>query len=270
MTRRRRGSGPNMNSLIASYVTHLEACGRSPQTISSRRKLLLRLDDELPEGLDAISTRDLEEWLAPYTGWTLYTYHTGIRDFCRFAAQSGYEFDPSDALRRPRMPDHEARPATDHEVQVALGRLTGVPLTAVTLATYAGLRCAEVSGLMRSHVTAETIWVSRKGAKAQLLPTHPQVWGMLRDRPDGLVVATRSGRRFAPSYLSCLVSDALSAVGLPELTLHKFRATFATRLARAGVHITVIQSLMGHTNVSTTQRYIRVSDDQRRSAILAL
>jgi integrase len=260
----------HMNDLIKSYVTYLKSGGRSEQTIRDRQKLLRRLDRELPEGLDAFSTQDLEQWLAPYAGWTLYTYHSAIRDFCRFAITAGHEFDASADLAQPKAPDNEPRPATAGQVQKALAMLTGVPLTAVTLAAFNGLRCAEIGGLLRSHVTAETLWVSRKGSKTQLLPTHPRVWELLRNRPAGLIVTTCGGQQFAPNYLSTVVSEALTAIGMADLTLHRFRATFATRLAMAGVHVTVIQDLMGHRSVVSTQRYIKVSSDQRRDAISAL
>lgn len=259
-----------MNPLTRSYTTHLKAAGRSPNTIRDRRNLLIRLDEELPEGLNAVSTEDLEQWLAPYTGWTLYTYHTTIRDAFRFFVTCGHDFDPSSGLAQPRPPDDEPRPATDEQVAQALAELTGVAYRAVLLAVGDGLRCGEIARLHRQHVNPETLWVSRKGAKTQLLPTHEEVWRHLVAVPPGLVVQTPRGRQFSSTYLSNVVSTALTKIGQPDVTLHRFRSSFATRLANAGVHATVIQDLMGHKRLDTTQRYIKVTNGQRRNAIATL
>ena len=260
-----------MNDLIRGYRQYLCAGGRSGHTVHARQNLLRRLDAELPCGLNAYSTEDLEKWLSPYTGWTLYTYHTAICDFSRWAAARGYhEWDPATALARPRQPNDEPHPASDEDIDHALTHLHGVAKTAVIVATYSGLRCAEICRLQRRHVTAASLWVQRKGAKTQLLPTHPFIWKRLRDHPDGLILRTRDGQPFRPAYLSHLVSRHLTRIGLSDLTLHRFRSSFATRLAEVGVHASVIQELMGHQSLTTTQRYVKVTDGQRRDAITAL
>jgi integrase/recombinase XerD len=51
---------------------------------------------------------------------------------------------------------------------------------------------------------------------------------------------------------------------------HRLRATFATRLDRAGVNVTVIQELMGHADIKTTSHYVGVAGKEMRAAIRAL
>jgi integrase len=257
-----------MNELITRYIRYLRAAGRPEDTtIRGRRYILQRLDRELPCGLDEIGTDDLEEWLAEFTGWTLYTYAQTVRNFCQWAAARSGEPDPAAALARIKTPEGEPRPASDGELAQALAELTGVSLTAVTLAAFNSLRSAEVARLHREHVNAEHLLCRRKGVKRQTLPTSEVVWQRVADLPPGPVVRTHRGAQFAPNYLSAWVSADLSRIGLPDLTLHRFRATFATRLAAAGKPATVIQDLMGHKRLNTTQRYIEVSDGQRRDAI---
>lgn len=265
------GEVTKMNPLIAGYVRRLKAAGRAPETtIRDRRTLLQRLDRELPCGLDEIGTADLEQWLAPFAGWTLYTYAETIRDFCRWAAADSGEPDPAADLARIRQPDDEPRPATEAEVGQALAELAGVPLVAVTIAAFNGLRCAEICALNRDHVTERTVWVQRKGSKTQLLPNHEVVWPLVAGLPPGPVVRTRRGKRFSPDHLSTRVSNALDRIGLPHLTLHRFRARYATAMSAAGKPAAVIQDLMGHANANTTARYIKVTNGQRFDAISAL
>jgi integrase len=272
-----------MNDLITGYVTYLRAAGRPEDTtIRGRRYILQRLDRELPYGLDEVGTDDLEEWLAEFTGWTLYTYAQTIRDFCGWAAARSGQPDPAAALARIKTPDGEPRPASDDELAQALAELTGVSLTAVILAAFNSLRAAEVARLCREHVNRDQLLCRRKGVKRQTLPTSDVVWEHLAALPMGPAVTTANGQilhpvvtaargdRFRPNYLSAWVSADLGRIGLPDLTLHRFRATFATRLAAAGKPATVIQDLMGHKHLNTTQKYIVVSDGQRRDAIATL
>jgi integrase len=145
-----------------------------------------------------------------------------------------------------------------------------VSLVAVTLAAFDGLRCGEICRLDREHVDQVHVWTRRKGVKTQLLPTHELVWPLVADLPPGPIVRAARGGRFRPNYLSAWVSADLDRIGLPNVTLHRYRATFATRLANQGVHATVIQDLMGHKHLNTTQRYVKVTNGQRRDAITTL
>lgn len=278
-----------MNELIMGYLRYLRAAGRPEQTtIRCRRYLLARLDRELPcaidgcGGLDEFGTEDIEDWLGQFTGWTLYTHQQGIRDFCKWAAARTGQPDPALALARIKPPEGEPHPASDDELDQALTKLTGVALTAVILAAFNSLRAAEVARLHREHINPEHLLCRRKGVKRQTLPTSETVWEHLAGLPPGPaltdargqvfhpVVTTARGQQFAPNYLSAWVSADLGRIGLPHRTLHDFRATFATRLAAAGKPATVIQDLMGHKHLNTTQLYIEVSDGQRRDAITTL
>lgn len=259
-----------MDELERAYRARLRAAGRSPKTITSRLEMLRRLNRELPHGLAEVSTADLEEWLLPYDGWTLNTYQLAIRDIGRFLVSQGWNFDPAANLIRPRPPKAEPRPASDDEITAALAQTREPTRTAVILATFDGLRVSEVARLDRLDVDRRDLWVTRKGGRRMTLPTHELVWEHLRPLPAGPVVRTVGGQQFGASYLSHIVSVELSRIGLHDLTLHRFRSAFATRLAQAGVHATVIQELMGHESLDTTQRYIKVSDEQRRQAMTTL
>ena len=57
---------------------------------------------------------------------------------------------------------------------------------------------------------------------------------------------------------------------ISDLNLHALRHTFATNLMSKGVHIMVLQSLLGHQDIKTTQRYVHVQDTDREQAIRAI
>jgi hypothetical protein len=55
--------------------------------------------------------------------------------------------------------------------------------------------------------------------------------------------------------------------GLPKITWHTFRHTFASRLTRDGVDLVTVKDLPGHSNISTTLRYAHSNDEAKRRAV---
>jgi integrase len=146
----------------------------------------------------------------------------------------------------------------------------------VLLAAFQGLRCGEIARLSRDDVTVEWLPVLRKGGKTQLLPTHPLVFAELSALPPGPAVPRTRGGHFRPKGLAIAASRQLTRAGLPDLTLHWFRHRFATMsllpkdLGGAGADVRTVQELLGHESLASTQVYTRVTDTQRRAAVLAL
>lgn len=260
-----------MSDLISGYAARLRAADYSTRTIADRLRLLRRFDEQLPYGLAQANADELEDLLGQWTGWTLYTYFEHLVGFYAYAVRRrGLDFNPMDLLDRPRTPSREPNPVPDDQIAHALYKLRDPWRRGVLLATLNGLRCAEIVTLDRQHVSREQLYLRRKGGKTQSLPTHPDVWADLAGLPPGPVVQPAAGGRFTPLRYSARVSQELTAIGLPDAHLHRFRASYATRSARHGVHATVIQDLMGHASLTTTQRYIQVSDGQRRHAVETL
>ena len=262
-----------MDTLIAEYLAHIRAGGYSKHTIEDRQELLARLDRQLPYGIASVATEDLERWLGALgvkpPSWTLCTYYTAIKAFYGWAARSRkLDFDPSAGLARPRQPEPDPHPATDDQLRLAL-TLPPPYGTAVLLAAYAGLRCAEVCGLDRGDVTAEWVRVLGKGGRVRRVGTHQLIWAAVAGLPPGRIVRHRHGE-YNPRQFSQSVSKRLTGLGMPEVTLHWFRAWYATTQLRAGVNIRTVQENLGHKQVTTTQIYTATTDRERRDAITAL
>lgn len=275
-----------MDTLIVKYLAHIRAGGYSPHTIEDRQELLVRLDRELPYGIGKVATEDLEWWLGKLgvkpPSWTLCTYYTGMRSAYGWWYRTGQlDFDPTANLARPRQPEPVPHPATEDQVALAL-TLPRPYRTAVLLASYGGLRCAEVCGLDRAQVTREWIEVYGKGGRTRRVPTHDLIWAEICDlpvhaipraipgRPPRMPVMWHRGGLYLPRQFSQAVSKRLTALGMPEVTLHWFRHRFATALLLAGVDIRTVQELLGHRQLSSTQIYTAVTDRQRRNAVAAL
>lgn len=140
-----------------------------------------------------------------------------------------------------------------------------------------GIRVSELVGLNWGDVDFRlgVIRVVGKGSKERIVPIGEVALGVLRDyameqekkwrRPSkgrSAVVLNRQGKRITTRSVGRIVEKHLRARGIAVQTgPHGLRHTFATHLLNSGADLRVIQELLGHTSLSTTQRYTHVSLD---------
>lgn len=266
-----------VSDMISAHARYLRARGTSPATVRDRTKLLSRLHRDLPYGLAFASTDEIEAWLAmgrddlDWSQWTQCTYYSHACGFYRWAAVRLGWADPTADLERPRTPDSVPRPVTDDELALAL-ELVPEPWTlAVKLAAFGGLRAAEIAGLKREHVTQDTIWIERaKGGNPASVDTHPIIWEAVEPLPPGPVCVRTNGRPVTAIWLSARAKATFTAIGLPDVRLHRFRHWFGTALLDAGANTREAQMALRHKRLSSTEVYTLVRAEQRRLAIRSL
>jgi integrase/recombinase XerC len=132
-----------------------------------------------------------------------------------------------------------------------------------------GLRVSELAGLDLGSIDLEQrqVRVLGKGNKERMLPVGRTacrslyLYLELRPKGDeqGLFLNYRGGR-LTPRSIQRLLKRRLLQLNLPtDVTPHALRHSFATHLLDAGADLRVIQELLGHASLSTTQRYTSVS-----------
>lgn len=82
-----------------------------------------------------------------------------------------------------------------------------------------------------------------------------------------LIYSQKSYNAFSPNSLCQLFARIYAAAGIKGGTSHSGRRTFITKLASKGVSAKVLMTLAGHKHLSTTQRYIEVTDQMLREAV---
>jgi integrase/recombinase XerC len=190
----------------------------------------------------------------------------------------------SPKLRRklPKFLDAEAacqvvEAPKDALVTTELGRLRDSAL--LELLYGSGLRVSELVGLDVDHVALESeeLRVLGKGNKERLvplgskarraieayLPHRESILENARRSHSGALFVGRQGKRLSVRWVQRLVQryGALGA-GRPDLHPHALRHSCATHMLEGGADLRAIQEMLGHSSLSTTQRYTHVSMDQ--------
>lgn len=156
--------------------------------------------------------------------------------------------------------------------------------TIVHVSFLAGLRAIEIAGLrvgdvyddvgaVRSQFAitgkqtkggdTRTIYVSRKLRRA-FEQYHALVAG--RSSSDSLF-QTQLGTAFSANTMCQLFLQIYKDFGLKGASSHSGRRTFITKLANTGINVRLLAALAGHSDISTTQRYIDVNDTQLANAV---
>ena len=209
-----------------------------------------------------------------------------IRSFYRFALREGIATrDVATLVDAPRpgsyLPDVLA---ADEVVRVldapSADDPAGVRDRAILELLYdCGLRVSELTGLDIERVDLEGLQVRviGKGNKERRVPMteearerlHRYLSGPRREwssgKPQAAVFLSQRGKRLARESVYRLVRDWAAAAGLEaHVTPHTFRHSFATHLLEGGADLRVVQALLGHASISTTQLYTHLTGERLR------
>ena len=139
-----------------------------------------------------------------------------------------------------------------------------------------GMRASEALGLDRGHVHMDGLWalVKGKGGKERVLPfgdkAKEAIERYLNARQDSASISSKSplfvnarGKRLSyRGLLKIMKKHQLTAGLFKDLALHGLRHSFATHMLDGGADLRSIQELLGHSKLSTTQKYTHVSMDK--------
>jgi len=211
-----------------------------------------------------------------------------VRSFHRFCVAEGIApSDPSDDVGAPRVPQGIPKALTEPEIEALLGAVEARdPLAlrdrAILELLYAtGIRIGELVGLDLDAFDDDrrTLRVLGKGSKERVVPVGRAARRAVDDYLAHGRLALRHGARDADAMFlnarggrlsrqSCwkIVRSAGARVGLAErLSPHVLRHSCATHMVDHGADIRVVQELLGHASVSTTQVYTKVSPERLRA-----
>ena len=162
------------------------------------------------------------------------------------------------------------------EVEAVLGAVHSLTYRAVLMTTYgAGLRISEACRLQVPDIDSKRMLLhirDGKGGKqryAMLCPTLLEAlrtyWRQARPSGDYLFPGQKPGSHLSASSVRKALDKAIQGCGIEKrVTPHVLRHSFATHLLDTGTDIRVIQVLLGHNSIQTTQVYTQVSPEHLR------
>ena len=240
-------------------------------------------------GFDALGAREMRDFVIEaqrrYDRRTLHNHVSGLRTFFKFWLRRGrLQRNPWLGVPLPRLEKRLPKFLTEDQTRQLLtgpqrllenGALD--PFSAwrdrlvMELLYGGGLRVSELVALNHGAIdpASGVARVVGKGNRERLCPLGRvalEVYRKFRDdfapsrEPAAAVLVNANGRRVSVRQVQLLLKRYLALAGLPlDLSPHKLRHSYATHLLNAGADLRLVQELLGHAQLATTQVYTHVS-----------
>lgn len=279
-------------------------CGLRPASVEAYTRDLNELLEQLAEGglasPEAITPRHLSthlQFLSAHrklAGSSVVRHLATIRVFCRWLHATGrVTQNPADILERPTTWKHLPGVMSPGQIRRLLAAPMSAPIESERDRLYAlrdrailelmyasGLRASEVCTLAIEDFVEEgaVVRVTGKGGKQRLVPMGTPALSAISeylgharpalaagaDKPGREIFLSRTGRPLERVAIWQIVRRHALAAGLKDVHPHLLRHTFATHLLSGGADLRVVQDLLGHADIATTQIYTHVDAGRLR------
>jgi integrase/recombinase XerD len=287
------------SALIEIFLNHCAVeRGLSKNTIAAYRRDLNKFDEFLigkKQDVTTAQSADITEFLQGLRisglGESSIARHAvAIRSLFAFLAKDQGITNIAKEVNPPRIPKRLPKALSITEVESLIAScsedLSGLRDRALLETLYAtGGRVSEivqlnVGDIARSESETTTVRVRGKGGKERLVPlgrfaqqaldqylTRARPTFIKNHREEALFLSEKQGNRLSRQSAWSIVSQAATRAGLEKvISPHALRHSFATHLIDGGADIRVVQELLGHASVTTTQIYTLVTIDKLRES----
>lgn len=238
---------------------------------------------------DELSRREMRDYVVEaqrrFDRRTLHLHVSGLRSFFRYwVTRKRMLRNPMTGIPLPRLPKRLPQFLTESQMKsLLLGpqrlldnesidpRTAWRDRLAMELLYGAGLRVSELCGLCFGHIdhSGQTARVTGKGGKQRICPlgqvgaavlSHWREYYASHASAQAYILTKGKGQPLKPREIQLMLKRYLALADLPsDITPHKLRHSYATHLLNAGADLRLVQELLGHANLSTTQVYTHVS-----------
>ena len=271
--------------MVKDYRNYLRLERRlSPNTVASYCHDVSGLLEYYGKEPSTISTEDIEAYLGKVSADGLSKRSTAhlvssLRSFFDWCVQEGEVKDnPCDRVDAPKLGKYLPSVLSVQEVEailesVDLKKASGKRDRAILEVLYGcGLRVSEAAGLRISHIHLDEGFVDvvGKGDKQRLVPlgepAADAIRAYLEDRPipasravEDILFLNKFGKPLSRISIFKLVKDQAMAAGIQkEISPHTFRHSFATHLIENGADLRIVQEMLGHESILTTELYTHI------------
>lgn len=262
--------------------------------ISDLEKLLHYLEEENINFTD-ISLENLEHFSAGLRDIGIHPRSqarilSGIRSFFHFLLIEDYiQQDPSELLESPQIGKHLPDVLSVEEIDCLISAIDrsskeGQRNCAILETLYScGLRVSELCNLKISdlYFNEGFIKVEGKGSKQRLVPISQKAIneinnyfisrneGLIKPEYEDYVFISRFGKNISRIMVFHIIKELAENTGLKKsISPHTFRHSFATHLLEGGANLRVIQCMLGHESIGTTEIYTHIDRSKLRNEII--
>jgi integrase/recombinase XerD len=272
----------SMKEALLNYVMEI-ASGKAPLTVEAYKHDVSRLVDWLDErrikNVKAFKSEAIRGYLlnAKEEGKsdsTLNRYYMSIKSFCRFLRKiKAISVDLTEDITPPRNIQKAPNVPTAEEVERLIDQpncLTpsGVRDKAILELLYSsGLRASELCDLELKDVHKEQVIVRcGKRSKTRAIPITEKAYRAImhyidfhRGKQAGILFLTLMGKRINRNLLCAMVAHYARKAEIEGVTTHSLRHACASHLLDNGADLRMIQGLLGHSSIASTERYTHLS-----------
>ena len=254
---------------LEQFKLELDLEGKSSNTIESYSyyidQFLNTVDEKSPE---EITSKDVKKYLVnlkkqEYSKKSMHLVIQALRSFFK-------QIDRKDLLKEiepPKVPESLPKALSEKELSKFLEVIPEIrrrDRAIVQLLYTTGLRVSEVSSLNISNIDFEERLIrieSGKGEKDRIVPVNKRTLKILKkylEREEGPLFLGNDEERITPEKIRYIFRKYSEKSGV-KCTPHTLRHTFATHMLEQGTDVRVIQNILGHSSLDTTQIYTKVS-----------
>jgi len=291
-----------VRTIAGEYISHLRIeRGSAARTVEAYERDLSDYLDYLEStgtfDVDAVDRASLLAYEADlfersYAASSVKRRISVVKGFHKFAVREGYaKKNVADALPLPKVPEKLPDVLSIEQLGAMLDAIDGSDPSScraraiLELLYGCGLRVSELCGLDVGalHLDEGFLRVVGKGSKERIVPISGAALESLRDylslsrgyylktgRPvPAAVFLNARGTRLSRQTVHKIVAEAGLTIGCKNLHPHTLRHSFATHMLQGGADLRVIQEILGHSDISTTQIYTHIDRTHLRAEYLS-
>jgi len=279
--------------ILAEYLEYLELeRGLSQNTIDAyRRDILMFLDYSQHPEFDNITRMGINSYIRflreeNYSPTSVIRKIASLRGFFKWlCANEMCKFDPTLTIERPKIPQRLPKVMTISEIEEILREnLSKTEKVIVELLYGCGLRVSELTNLKINNfdLSAKYLTAFGKGSKERIIPIGKMAIKAIKEylpfrdfllkkfRLDTkILLINENGKNMTRQEVYIFIHELGKKIH-KNISPHTLRHSYATHLLENGADLRVVQELLGHSDVATTQLYTHISKKRLKDVYFAI
>ena len=278
--------------ILSEYLEYLDVeRGLSQNTLEAYRRDLSNFLEFCACDLDKIQRSQVNSYILKlreqkYSATSVARKIASIRGFFKWlCANEICTADPTLTLEQPKLPQKLPKVMTIEEIETILKQhLTPEQKVIVELLYGCGLRVSELTNLELSNIdiNGKYLQCTGKGSKERIVPLGKKAIKAIKDylpQRDYIInkfrlntkklLLTETGRAVTRQDIYNFISEQGKKIHKP-ISPHTLRHSFATHLLENGADLRIVQELLGHSDVATTQLYTHISKKRLKEVYFAI